>query len=289
MLRQKMRKDQNGFTLVELLVVIAIIGVLVGLLLPAVQMAREAARRTYCQNNLKQLALSIHNYESVYGFIPNEESGESPTARLDGWTWGAAVLPFVEQTNLYNSFDFRFPPLDERNRDLVATEMSVFRCPSEVGPRVVDLVDPESFEELKLTAENYGYNDNIGFLYNNGQPVAFKDVVDGLSNTVLLGEATFAVEADPDSPIGGVSGAPGSVCGAILFRGFSETYFALPFVTTEIVGPPGVDSFFASSYHTGGVHFAFFDGSVQFISLSTDQRTLDALSTLQGGEIVGEF
>ena len=122
----------RGFTLVELLVVIAIIGIMVGLLLPAVQAAREAARRMQCGNHLKQVGLALHNYESAFGVWPAQSSGPSQgkefAARRNSWF--TAILPFVEQDGLFQSFDPKQHWHHPSNQDAVNAEVPTFRCPS---------------------------------------------------------------------------------------------------------------------------------------------------------------
>jgi prepilin-type N-terminal cleavage/methylation domain-containing protein/prepilin-type processing-associated H-X9-DG protein len=145
--RRPVRRD--GFTLVELLVVIAIIGILVGLLLPAVQAAREAARRMQCSNNLKQVGLAIHNYHGAQGVFPSgyvsyvTRNGNGPSwAAIDpdtwdaapGWGWGALILPFLEQSVISESLDYGRSIWDPVNRSLIQTELAVYQCPSSSGP-----------------------------------------------------------------------------------------------------------------------------------------------------------
>jgi prepilin-type N-terminal cleavage/methylation domain-containing protein/prepilin-type processing-associated H-X9-DG protein len=139
-----------GFTLIELLVVIAIIGVLIGLLLPAVQKVREAGNRIQCQNNLKQIGLALHNYESANGRFPSAyvcTSGrQSGTAYginypddgwngLPGWAWGTLILPYIEQESLYRSLRLNLPCWAPENAPLVKTKVTVFLCPSATGGR----------------------------------------------------------------------------------------------------------------------------------------------------------
>jgi prepilin-type N-terminal cleavage/methylation domain-containing protein/prepilin-type processing-associated H-X9-DG protein len=140
-------KKRNAFTLVELLVVIAIIGILIGMLLPAVQQVREAARRTACKNNLRQLALALHNYESSFQQFPpgyayisgadynarsgNPATGEDPIANHLGQAWGAYVLPQLEQNNLFDQINFKRPGFDVVNLEARETELPVFLCPTD--------------------------------------------------------------------------------------------------------------------------------------------------------------
>ena len=136
-------RDRRGFTLVELLVVIAIIGILIGMLLPAVQAVREAARRTACSNNLRQLGLALHNYESALGEFPPSRLGpdfsisssitEQFGATSSFQSWTTVMLPYVEQASLGNMYDFNSPWFDNANSnnlELIQTQLSLFNCPS---------------------------------------------------------------------------------------------------------------------------------------------------------------
>ncbi len=144
MLRRRNSESSRGFTLIELLVVISIIGVLVALLLPAVQSAREAARRAQCVNNLKQIGVALFNYESSTGVFPpgyiDYQNNSANTPDLDmgpGWGWAAMVLPFLEQQPLYNSINFSLGitvvsnPANAANSTAVVTSLLVFQCPSD--------------------------------------------------------------------------------------------------------------------------------------------------------------
>jgi prepilin-type N-terminal cleavage/methylation domain-containing protein len=206
-------RRSRGFTLIELLVVIAIIAILVALLLPAVQQARESARRTQCKNNLKQLGLAIHNYESTYGLIPmnSDSASYSPQARL---------LPYLEQANLQNLIDFRQPFLTGpvTNRVLNPLYVNVanqvipgFLCPSDVGP--------STYTTLSSPAGTFGANNYMmsmgsarGTFYDDRYPndgiiwrlagAKFRDVTDGLSNTVFMSEAIRGDGQDITLPAG---------------------------------------------------------------------------------------
>ncbi len=172
------RINRNGFTLVELLVVIAIIGILVGLLLPAVQQVREAARRTSCANNLRQLGLALQNYEGTHGHFPPgyastpTRDGSVPSGvfidsstwdAAPGWGWGAFLLPFVEGNNVHEQIDFNAPIWDAKHRDVIQSSLSVMLCPSASGETspmtVVDLNDlpysPDGINPLLLGRSNY--------------------------------------------------------------------------------------------------------------------------------------
>ena len=147
---------RRGFTLIELLVVIAIIAILIALLLPAVQQAREAARRTQCKNNLKQISLAAHNYHDVYNKFPIGQhlvGGGTPAAVKGlGYSYSFALLPYIEQGNLYGQFDNNFPVFEKtrtRNGILAGTPLAAWSCPSDLKPPVIDLAS-EAFVRRPL-------------------------------------------------------------------------------------------------------------------------------------------
>src|SRR5262249_49482973 len=130
----KKGSECRGFTLIELLVVIAIIAILVSLLLPAVQKVREAASRTTCENNLKQIGLAMHNYHDAQDSFPVGYYAPTPWPQLDngpGWGWGAFLLPYLEQSNLYNQIDFKIGVGDPASAAVRSTFLKIFFCPSD--------------------------------------------------------------------------------------------------------------------------------------------------------------
>ena len=141
-----MKSMQKGFTLIELLIVVAIIGILVALLLPAVQAAREAARRMSCQNHLKQLGLALHNYHNTFGRLPASfyrvwpplSTGTTSTFGTPGWGWGTMILPRLEQTALYEQLQVHTTRADgsPNMKRLAQTPLPVFRCPSDTGKKL---------------------------------------------------------------------------------------------------------------------------------------------------------
>lgn len=221
------RISRSAFTLVELLVVIAIIGILVGLLLPAVQAAREAARRMQCSNNVKQMGLALHNYESSYKSFPMawwlDIPGGVNVPAANGNTWGFAILPFLEQTNLYNQFDQRYPALRElgpiavANVKVISTPLNFFKCPS--SPYAITEIyrgdargaglpvtwDAAPSDYIATTgvrgvfaniayAGNAGGNRHgalqVGGVYGSSRNGKIGSMTDGTSNTFLIGERT---------------------------------------------------------------------------------------------------
>jgi type II secretory pathway pseudopilin PulG len=187
--------------LVELLVVIAIIGILVALLLPAVQAAREAARRMSCSNNAKQIALALHNYHDTYQTMPLETNWAYRVNASDPWlprnySWLAMTLPFIEQSTLSTQIDYRRPIWDQFTTDgrrIVGVQIAVFRCPSDPG-----LGPVESSHGMAVTnymgAEGYDWwnrrNDPHGGVFTFQTATKFADITDGTSNTIAFGETT---------------------------------------------------------------------------------------------------
>ncbi|WP_459558318.1 DUF1559 family PulG-like putative transporter [Lacunimicrobium album] len=188
----------KGFTLIELLVVIAIIATLVAILLPAVQQAREAARRSSCKNNMKQLGIALHNYADVYGYLPPSASiNNSLTATGNNGSWGVhgRILPFIEQGNLADGIDLT--QAWDNQMAIDGIKVPVFACPSD--PKSETMRDPGSGRP-KLYPNNYGFNFGTWFVYDPetgrggdglfypNAKLTFRDATDGSSNTLLAAE-----------------------------------------------------------------------------------------------------
>ncbi|MCU0959555.1 MAG: DUF1559 domain-containing protein [Pirellulaceae bacterium] len=222
------RRNRNvvhGFTLVELLVVIAIIGILVALLLPAVQAAREAARRIQCANNCKQIGLALHNYHDTFKALPMAWWLDMTTAvpRLNGHSWGIDILPFIEQTALYTEFNTRLAPLDQfspPNVAVIGTKLAGFVCPSAPGgtertytfnaaptlPVTATNIAPSDYivsTGVRGVFANIAYKGNAGgsrrgalgvqtppALGGDQDTSRLADIADGTSNTFMIGERT---------------------------------------------------------------------------------------------------
>ena len=313
------RVRKQGFTLVELLVVIAIIGILVGLLLPAVQAAREAARRMQCSNNLKQIGLSLHNYESSYKVFPagNIVNNRNGVVSGDGWTWHARILPFVEQTALYNQVSSVMgtdiggttsAPQLLAGRD---TRLSFFQCPTHPDGVANPSKNGYQLSTYNAVCGSTTFNDGAevdnfnaiayrgnGMFFLNSK-VRFGDITDGTTNTFLVAEVQDELKGSPNS-----NRWPGSdrkYC----FSGGGDGNPPTD-ITEYLVGMESNDPInanirdssgfynntgeYAGSYHTGGAQFVLGDGSVRFISQNIDMPTYRALSTRNGGEVInGEF
>ncbi|MDZ7616892.1 MAG: DUF1559 domain-containing protein [Patescibacteria group bacterium] len=303
-------KTQRAFTLVELLVVIAIIGILISLLLPAVQSAREAARRLQCSNNLKQLALALHVYHASNSVLP-------PGGYRDGnqLAWHTRILPHIEQAALYDKIDWRDTYGNNLNR-MYNDAVPMFWCPSTneraqrgawnsssrdgvhaytqhyngvAGAVGTNPVTGAEYPHI-TGAENHpacgGGSDRRGWalggvLYTNST-VRLEHVRDGTSNTLAIGERNVG----ETGWIAGVSNGANWPCDSAAFKN-------LEFEINLCVGVPGDATVCSdwwgnsrpfSSMHPGGANFALADGAVTFLSQSTDLAILHALASREGGE-----
>ncbi|MGD9857768.1 MAG: DUF1559 domain-containing protein [Planctomycetaceae bacterium] len=302
-----MKAIRRGFTLIELLVVIAIIAVLIALLLPAVQQAREAARRTQCRNNLKQIGLALHNYHDVFLTFPPGYIAAGPGTHpahdgISGAGWGTMILPQLEQTNLYELFNPNLSIADTVNDAFRETTLAVFRCASDPQPDFweIEHEDGSGTVLARLPIANYigtfgtdeldgcenaagtppvragGQCVGDGSLYHNSR-VRISDITDGTSNTFIVGERL----TNPN--LGWYSTWVGMVPEGE--EAFQRVLGSIDHVPNDPVGH--FDDF--SSHHTGGAQFVFGDGSATFISENIDRGVYQALGTIKGGEIVGEF
>lgn len=297
----------EGFTLVELLVVIAIIGILIGMLLPAVQQVREAARRISCSNNVRQVSLALLNYESTNGEFPPgiqtafaSEGFQDSSGNVDSfWGWNALIFPQLELQNRFDILDVNRGFLSDAASDfrpgqleVLQTPIETFRCPSDIGPELNNAFNIPSVshsirnaegEDVEVALSNYvAANDSTrgnnvsqfvvlqfvrepnGVFFDNSE-IGFKDIPDGSSNTIAIGERAWEVS----NPIGNPFPARASNC-------FGTVGVNLVQQGKSILGNGsgsinGTDFEFQasrgfSSFHPGGVNFGFCDGSTRFLS-----------------------
>ncbi len=295
----------RAFTLIEVLVVVAIIGVLLALLLPAVQAAREAARRAQCVNNLKQIGLALHNYEISHLTLPPGYVSSFDATGTDlgpGWGWAAMMLPNYESTTTFSSINFSLNVEVPANLTSRLVIVSSFLCPSDrvepswpavsrdlltgVPTQVICSVAPSNYVGMNGTSEPGP--DGEGVLFRNSQ-VAFRDITDGLSQTIAVGERSHLL---------GVATWTGAVTGALLYDDDGDSIGATDLETGpgmvlghtgEGVGPGSNRSEpnqFYSLHGGRGVNFLFVDGHVSYLKSTMNYTTYLALSTRSGGEII---
>ncbi|MBI2480112.1 MAG: DUF1559 domain-containing protein [Planctomycetia bacterium] len=290
-----MNRSRKAFTLVELLVVFAIIGILVSLLLPAVQAAREAARRMSCNNNLKQFGLALHNYDDTFQSLPMGWIGlETPNGRVlsegePGWGWAAHVLPFIEQNTVTDIVRDTLPITDPQNQLARDTHLSIFRCPSDANSQqFFDLKDAGGTVLATVPTANYvgmfgtleledceGLPPGVqcvsdGPFFHNSS-TRFRDFIDGTSGTLLVAERYSKY---------GESTWLGALPGA------DESFARILAIADHAPNSPGGHLDDPGSYHPGGTNFTFADGSVHIIVETIDLTVYYALATMQGGEAV---
>ena len=317
MRRDLHRRGPGGFTLIELLVVIAIISVLIALLLPAVQAAREAARRSQCTNNLKQIGLAIHNYFDTHQSFPSgyvslwkKDAGDEGTADDDighGWGWASMILPQVEQGTLYNAINFGLTMTFPQNDTAQLLRLNVYNCPSDDPKQLVPVRNEANTATVYTVGSAnyvgvYGVGEigeapgaGTGLFFRNSR-VGFRDITDGSSQTFAVGERSHDLSyvTWTGRAIGGwLFPTPSFEGGRNKFSPEPEESF------TMILGPIEASDSFPRlpnspsahvedfrSWHPGGVNFLFADGSVRFIKESINERIYQALATRAGGEIV---
>lgn len=300
------RQWRGGFTLIELLVVIAIIAVLIALLLPAVQQAREAARRSQCKNNLKQLGLALHNYHGSHNVFPPNSHGNA-TALPNGFSWRVMILPDLDQAPLYNKFNYNARITDPANLLLCQTVIQAYLCPSDptrpiktdlysnwcfpgnatgaTGTASTNVCDSSTGTPYATTAAVSSYSGMCGldvdagpngmFIRRQDYVVRIRDMTDGTTNTIVVGETSpsynkFSAWASSDGEIQTTNAinAPRLLCGTS------------PCQYPTLGWPQSVAS---QSFHVGGAHFLLGDGSVQFLSENMSLPIYQQLSNMRDG------
>ncbi|ODA33690.1 DUF1559 domain-containing protein [Planctopirus hydrillae] len=298
---------RRAFTLIELLVVIAIIAILIALLLPAVQQAREAARRTQCKNNLKQLGLSLHNYhDTALQFPPLFLYEENPAAcaatpcNEPSWGWTMMILPYMDQAPLYNTVNpgpitLKAALADTTKRPLLQTPLAAFRCPSDVGQILTaqaisgQLTSRSSYPGVNGTGPRAYMTAQAGIFGKRNVGTKMRDITDGTSNTIMVGERASKIKTNVNDTYTHWVGVSEGNTDNSGFKGA----FELAGTTGYAMNTPEAASWmfrgWFSSLHTGGAHFLMADGSIRFVSENVDLTLYKNLSTFSGGEVVGEF
>lgn len=308
---------RRGFTLVELLVVIAIIGVMVGLLLPAVQSAREAARRMQCSNHLKQIGLALHSYEAAHrvfppGFVsrvtgPWSGGGNDPVPEVGpGWSFFAMILPQIEQSNLYDSINFHLPITSPANQPARSTRVKEFQCPSDAWNEAVtiwptsiglnDLAhtsyvgclgggDPANAPRYSAMYEQQPFNG----IFHRNVGVRHAEITDGLSHTIGIGERSSMFA--PNGWAGVIPTAQTVFSPRIAqLRGQKVGQTTRPAITMATVhvrtGGPNAPTGSPGGFwgpHSGGCLFLLMDGSTHTIATSVDMAIYRAMAGRNDG------
>ena len=304
---------RSAFTLVELLVVIAVIGILVGLLLPAVQSAREAARRMSCQNNLHQVGIAMHNYHGIYNQLPAGWIADDDDHHEPGWGWAAAILPQMEQNTIYDAINFGVPVEEGTHSVIRETTIDAYQCPSDTLDPVFMIAEgsddhdhdhSEDHDDDDHDDDDHGHDhgENVdegpdflfpiaksnyvgvygtfdihddlyagdGLFYGNSHH-RFRDVLDGLSNTLMVGER--------NSRLGG------SIWHGVIHdanEAASRIVGAADHTPNDPIGH--FEDF--SSNHVQGAQFVMSDGSVKMIGQFVDLAVFQALVTRANYEVV---
>lgn len=315
-------KRQRGFTLIELLVVIAIIAILIALLLPAVQQAREAARRTQCKNNLKQIGLALHNYHDVFNALPSGSivllNGAGTQYFGHGWTWHSSILPYLDQAPMFEGIQGpnsggmggELGGVNDAKMLLVGkTVLPVFWCPSQ--PDVThgtqkNMYSPSNYNGNMGTLIGFNGDDcyggsvttaaqmtqprgcmNADGIFYISSSVRFRDVIDGTSNTIFVSEV---IDSGGEASLLGGGGSDrkhGFSGGADSNPPTEMSEYLIAAESNDPINAYTEEA--AGSYHVGGAHFLMGDGAVRFLSENMDMKTYQGLSTRAAGEVVGEF
>lgn len=271
--------SQRAFTLIEILVAIAVIAVLIALLVPAVQQARMAARRTQCLDHLHQLALGLHNYHEAHRILPPGSIVLGPGSDVySGWGWGAMLLPLLDQGPLHSQIDFNLGTAVGTNLPLLQERIPLWRCPSDPADQTVS-VALGSYPMVTVATGNYAGNT---LMLGPLSSVRFAHVTDGLSQTLLLGERVTQVPAPGDQAYTAAWSGMISQTDMYVFNAMPYTAAVASFPINAHLS--GTSNF--SSLHSGGSQFAFGDGAVRFLSESIDGTVYEALGTPGGAEVV---
>lgn len=302
------RRGKMGFTLIELLVVIAIIAVLIALLLPAVQQAREAARRTQCKNNLKQLGLALHNYHDSSLIFPLNSSYTASSA-VNNRSGFVGMLPFIDQAPMYAQMNMSLSGLVAPNLAFSQRILPALICPSDADGSKTSITGQDAGTGIALAPSDYAFSmgdytnltqttgmtlpeqisastyyantvttNGRGMFTRGNWSCRIAQVTDGMSNTIAIGEVI------------------GNWCGWQVgwgFQCFATTAHAVNYQNSTLKNSAAVTSHDPCigfrSQHVGGAHFLLGDGAVRFISENINGLTYNALASRAGGEVIGDF
>jgi len=316
-------KRKRGFTLIELLVVIAIIAILIALLLPAVQQAREAARRSQCKNNLKQIGLALHNYHDNFRAFPPGDIRRT-YGGVDSWTtsmlgWIPRILPFLDQAVIYNQINFELESgvSAAPNNNLRREKLTVVRCPSDSSRQPSSTYGPTNYMACRGVAINSSTNSTnnttvnsrtVNSIFAQNSVVRIRDIEDGTTNTMMVSETFASAPFCDDQPVSSTGACPASCLTKAPYTGgaqqgyswfyaqiYESHYFGTVYGPNHDEPDCGAGSsttsalLAARSKHVGGVHVLLADGSVRFASENIDLQTWQNLGNYADANVLGEW
>jgi len=297
-----MRRASSGFTLVELLVVITIIGILIALLLPAVQAAREAARRMQCTNNLKQIGLALHNYHAAQGSFPpgagTRKTNPGNVAATGRFAFTVVILPYVEQTAIHGDVDLDIGHDQSINQWLRYADISMYICPSRGVATAKEFGVEYVYAQYLAVMGAKGENEFDGTAYPLDGPtgagqfattgiltrdsgVRISLIKDGSSNTMMVGEHSWKSRVYRPWP-GGIGDSGGGMHAMTM----KNVLYPMHSVGREEAGTEHSNDVSFGSMHPGGAGFLFGDGSVHFLSENIELKIFKAVATQDSGEVV---
>ena len=303
-------ESNRGFTLIELLVVISIIGVLVALLLPAIQAAREAARKTTCKNNLRQIGVAMHNFETAFGHLPpGYQYLEGPQGNMRGYSWGAWLLPFMELTNLHDQLDFNKPVFDQVNAAARVQHIKTLLCPTDdISPTgfvnmgdemyamacyVANFGTPDLDDDQDQTRGQFNplgpFDSRWGPFYRNSA-TKLAEITDGTTHTLMVGERQngpfrvtgvhnnhFEYETTWIAAVRDISDPSDDHGHMVLFH------------TGHTPNHPLSDDRDVSAPHSGVAQFLMCDGSVHAVAETVDLDVYRAWGTMNLGDTANQL
>jgi prepilin-type N-terminal cleavage/methylation domain-containing protein/prepilin-type processing-associated H-X9-DG protein len=314
--------SRRAFSLIELLVVIAIMATLIGMLLPAVQKAREAANRASCQSNMHQIGLAMHMYHDTYGVLPPGFRRDPVPAALGGkpikqifhrppndlytkiqrpgWGWASLLLPYVEQGNLAEQIDYTLPVESPSNAVACTTPLAIYTCPADRETGVFTVYShtglPVADAATNSYAACYGFGDTVpsdpeggnGVLFRNSR-ISLKQISDGTSNTIAVGERAAMFTQTPWAGVM-TGGTARTTPDAPVYVAYDDPapVMVLARINRATLFNPYEEPVAFWSPHVRVVNFLFADGSVHALNAEVAIEVLQALATRSGGEIVGD-
>jgi len=309
------RKNPRGFTLIELLVVIAIIAILIALLLPAVQQAREAARRTQCKNNMKQIGLAVHNYHDTFLLFPPGNTTCAPGLGYAGWiaTPGltghslfAGILPYVDQAPLYNTLNWSVLGVDYDNTSGVATHATAIKtvlpaylCPSSPTGSLITynlcIQAVTHYVGIAGTTPSATAATSGTFFKNSSVKIA--KMTDGTSNVMMVGEYSGLAKGTSAATAQTLTDAINHRTGTAWYGGYDDgsatlimgAYKTVVYAPNIVHGTAPTFNQSLKSQHVGGIHALMADGAVRFISENINLNTLYYISDVADGNVVSDF